>query len=283
MAQTLESPHFHSHVQVRGGTPSTPPRTKEGLSPESGLEPLSTLGGKVVEDLEYILTSPLRIDTRSALILGSVGAGIGGFMLFDDEIRDAFQDNRRSTRDDIANALEIAGSSYTFFAGHLGLIAGGLWFRENKAGDKLLRAALVSLEAQVFTEATAGFIKIAAGRRRPNHDRGTYSFAPFQDFTFDRSFPSSHTARAFAVAAVFSEYYPQPVPFLTYSAAALIGLSRIYLDEHFSSDVFAGAALGLAMGKALSWHHQHNQGGWMVLPMFAGKRGGFGLTLHVPF
>ena len=217
------------------------------------------------------------------MVLGGVAAGIGGLIVADDDIRDFFQRNRGATKNDVADGLETAGSSYALLAGHLGLIAGGFWFRENEAGDKLFRVALVSLEAQVFTEATAGFIKVASGRRRPKKERGAFSYAPFQDVSFDRSLPSSHAARAFSVAAVFADHYPQPVPFIAYSAASLIGLSRILLDEHFASDVFAGAALGFAIGKTLSWRYRDRKENWMILPMVPGKSGGMGLAFQYTF
>lgn len=237
----------------------------------------------VLDDAKYLLTSPLRIDVRSALVLGGVAAGLGGLMVADNDIRDVFQRNRGATKDNIADGLELAGSSYTFLAGHLGLIAGGFWFRENEAGDKLFRVATVSLEAQLFTEATTGFIKVAAGRSRPNKERGSHSYTPFQDLSFDRSFPSGHASRAFAVAAVFADHYPQPIPFIVYSTASLIGLSRILQDEHFASDVFAGAALGFAIGKALSWHHRDPRKQWAVLPVLPDRGGGVGLTFHYVF
>lgn len=204
-------------------------------------------------------------------------------MAADGDIRDVFQRNRSATKDNIADGLEVAGSSYAFLAGHLGLIAGGFWFRENEAGDKLFRVASISLEAQLFTEATTGFVKLAAGRSRPNKERGSHSYRPFQKLSFDRSLPSGHAARAFTVAAVFADHYPQPVPFIAYSAASLIGLSRILLDEHFSSDVFAGAALGFAIGKALSWRHRNPKEPWMVLPMLSEGGKGVGLSVRYTF
>lgn len=109
------------------------------------------------------------------------------------------------------------------------------------------------------------------------------SYDPFEGF--DKSFPSSHAARTFAVAAVFADVYPQPIPFLAYTGAALISLSRIYLDEHFASDVFAGAVLGFAIGKALSRRHQQPDSlrGWNVLPFVPETGGGLGLTVQVRF
>ena len=275
-------PHLANQAQRHIHLPSenTPEETKY---PASILRTNRSVDSVILDDATYLLTSPLRLDATSALVLGGVAAGIGGLMVADKDIRDVFQKNRSATKDDIADGLELAGSSYIFLAGHLGLMAGGFWFRENEAGDKLFRIASISLEAQMFSEATTGLVKVAAGRSRPNKERSSRSYRPFKNLSFDRSFPSGHAARAFTIAAVFADHYPQPIPFLAYSAASLIGLSRIYLDEHFSSDVFAGAALGFVIGKALSWHHQNSQEPWLVLPMLPEGRKGVGLTVRYAF
>ncbi len=277
----LRNPEYHdiSHL----ASPSDGLREKD--RPPSHQTGGQALGRVVLDDAKYLLTAPLRIDATDALILGGVAAGIGGLMAVDGDIRKSFQNNQGKTKNDVAHGLETAGTSYVFLAGQLGLIASGYWFRENESGDKLYRTALISLEAQMFTEATTGFVKIAAGRRRPSSGRGSHSYTPFQDFSFDRSFVSGHAARAFTVAAVFADSYPQPVPFIVYSAASLIALSRIYLDEHFSSDVFAGAAIGYVIGKALSWRHmeKNKDVGLTFLPYVPNTEVTVGLTLHYAF
>jgi len=65
------------------------------------------------------------------------------------------------------------------------------------------------------------------------------------------SFPSGHTTVAFAAATVFAmEYKDRPlVPIIAYSAATLIGLSRITENKHWATDVLAGAALGYLTGR----------------------------------
>jgi undecaprenyl-diphosphatase len=66
------------------------------------------------------------------------------------------------------------------------------------------------------------------------------------------SFPSGHTATAFAAAAVVAAFYPR-LRWPIYGLAALVGLSRMYLGVHFTLDVIAGAILGLIVGKAAVW------------------------------
>ncbi len=247
------------------------------------LNTVGSLGKQVIDDTTYLLTSPLRIDGKSALILGGVAAGIGGLMVADKSIQRAFQENRTDTNDEIAKTFETIGFSRTVLGANVALIGAGWLFRGHGEGNKLMRTALVSLEAQLFTEGLVGLTKFTVGRARPDAEEGVQSYDPFDGF--DKSFPSSHAARSFAVAAVFADAYPQPVPFLVYTGAVLISLSRIHTNEHFSSDVFAGAALGFVIGKVLSWRHQHPDilPGWSILPFVPDARGGLGFTVDVRF
>ncbi|MGE3151944.1 MAG: phosphatase PAP2 family protein [Nitrospiraceae bacterium] len=260
-----------------------PRPTPERVSGGEAFATLHSVGQEVLNDIEYVITSPLRMDRKSALVAGGVGLTIGGLMVVDKSIQRAFQENRTDTNDEIADTLEEIGFGRNVLMANVGLIGAGWLLREHEAGNKLTRTALVSLEAQLFTEPLVGLTKFAVGRARPDAGEGTQSYDPFEGF--DKSFPSSHAARTFAVAAVFADAYPQPIPFLVYTGAALISLSRIYLNEHFASDVFAGAALGFAIGKALSWRHQHPDAlrGWSVLPFVPDARGGLGLTVEYRF
>jgi undecaprenyl-diphosphatase len=61
------------------------------------------------------------------------------------------------------------------------------------------------------------------------------------------SFPSGHTATAFATATVIGLLHPR-LRLPAFGLATLVGLSRIYLGVHFLFDVLAGAALGIAVG-----------------------------------
>ena len=60
------------------------------------------------------------------------------------------------------------------------------------------------------------------------------------------SFPSGHTAIAFAAARFIDKRYaPEASPYL-YAAAGLTALARVKADKHYTKDVVAGAALGYA-------------------------------------
>jgi undecaprenyl-diphosphatase len=67
----------------------------------------------------------------------------------------------------------------------------------------------------------------------------------------DASFPSSHSANAFAAAYVLSRALPS-ARLAWLILAALIAVSRVYLGVHYPLDVGVGALIGLACG-ALAW------------------------------
>jgi membrane-associated phospholipid phosphatase len=60
------------------------------------------------------------------------------------------------------------------------------------------------------------------------------------------SFPSGHEIDAMAVATVFADRYPK-YKWVAYGLAALVGFTRIPLQAHNPSDVFAGAFLGFTI------------------------------------
>jgi membrane-associated phospholipid phosphatase len=80
-----------------------------------------------------------------------------------------------------------------------------------------------------------------------------------------RSMPSGHTIAAFAAAAAVtsetSRWWPRSVWYvapLMYGGAATTGISRMYNNKHWASDVITGAAIGTMAGvMVVRWHFSH--------------------------
>lgn len=62
------------------------------------------------------------------------------------------------------------------------------------------------------------------------------------------SFPSSHTAVAFALALALLPFLPRLLAVAAVVYASLVGWSRVYLGVHYPLDVLAGAGIGIAVG-----------------------------------
>ena len=81
-------------------------------------------------------------------------------------------------------------------------------------------------------------IKYAVGRDRPYEKTSR----------FNSSFPSGHSAAAFAVSSVIASEYPRlKIP--AYVLAGVVAFSRVYLGKHYPSDAIAGSAIGYGIGK----------------------------------
>lgn len=65
------------------------------------------------------------------------------------------------------------------------------------------------------------------------------------------SMPSGHEIAVMSVATIFAERYPHPAwhRWVAYGLAGLIGVSRVTLQSHFTSDTFAGGALGYIIAR----------------------------------
>ena len=61
------------------------------------------------------------------------------------------------------------------------------------------------------------------------------------------SFPSSHAANVFGLAAILSNKYRR-FRFCFFFVAIVVGISRVYVGVHYPFDVLAGAVVGILCG-----------------------------------
>lgn len=116
-------------------------------------------------------------------------------------------------------------------------------------GPRGRRAALAGLASQGVASAVANLgVKPIAVRSRPTRDDTLLVAGRQVRMPHSRSFPSGHTASAFAFATGATEELPLLSPAL-YSLAGLVGYSRVHTGVHFPLDVVIGATLGMVAGE----------------------------------
>ena len=79
------------------------------------------------------------------------------------------------------------------------------------------------------------------------------------DHSDDDSFPSGHTSIAFQGASFIHKRYGLEYSIPAYVGATFVGYSRIEADKHHTSDVLAGAALGVASSMFLTKSYHNDE------------------------
>jgi len=181
--------------------------------------------------------------------------------------------------DEVARAFRFFGASGPY------LIGGSMYAVGRLAG--IHRAADLGLhgtEALVVGQTLSGVLKAMLGRARPylSSDTNAHNFAFARGLKGGQyqSFPSGHATTAFAAAAAVSaetsEWWPRTkwiIGPILFGGATMVGVSRIYHDRHWASDVVMGAAVGTFAGlKTVRFNKTHT--GNRLDRFFLGKGGG---------
>jgi membrane-associated phospholipid phosphatase len=95
------------------------------------------------------------------------------------------------------------------------------------------------IRAQVASQVVVQGLKLVAERSRP-------------DASNHFSFPSGHTASAFATATVLQRDFGWKVGLPAYAAGAYVAAARMSSNKHYLSDVIIGAAVGVTAGRAVT-------------------------------
>lgn len=112
-------------------------------------------------------------------------------------------------------------------------------------GSRVRWFGVPGLIALTTAVSTAG--KLTTRRPRPALDNGP---PPIGRLGIASSFPSTHAACAFAIAAWMR---PSPRRNWLHLLAAAIGYARVCRRAHHLSDVLAGATIGYAIGRGADW------------------------------
>jgi membrane-associated phospholipid phosphatase len=212
-------------------------------------------------DIKQAFTKPFHMTKKDWINTGKFALVAGAVALADEPIQKSalkFRNNNPGIQDVSRYVTNFGGIYEVYVLGGLG--AYGFISRN----QKLKTTTLLASQSYITGAALESVLKFLTGRQRPYFTDSTKVqaeptfYGPFYKTPKDpdgtrtnSSFPSGHTTVAFAAATVYAmEYKDKPlVPIIAYSAATLIGLSRITENKHWATDVLTGAALGYLTGR----------------------------------
>jgi membrane-associated phospholipid phosphatase len=211
------------------------------------------LGTDFVQEVK----SPFHASTKTWIKAGEF-ALLEGAMFFADKPIQKFATKFMAGNPGFKNTSQYItnfGASYEAYV-LVAFAAYGILFKSNKVKT----TTLLATQAYIVSGAMSGVVKYVTGRTRPNfnNDPQNNVFLGPAIFNgnkpgsgFGSSFPSGHTTAAFSAATVFAYEYKDQIliPVIAYTAAGLVGASRITQNAHWATDVLAGFALGYITGK----------------------------------
>ncbi|MEZ4415417.1 MAG: phosphatase PAP2 family protein [Gemmatimonadota bacterium] len=251
--------------------------------------PRSPLVAQLLTSSDTVPAKLLQVDGFHLGARGGLALAALVVMPFDEEVREVFRGS--------AQGQPMLGATASTF-GQLGgavvpLLGGGLWVAGKALGQETLTDVTgQALEGIMAAAAVTYLAKTLVGRERPtDREGGQWSYnlgRGFSDSHF-RAFPSGHTAQAFALATVLSRemedhgvaavHYVRP---LLFGAATVTGLSRIYHDRHWASDVLLGAMVGNMAGRLTQGHHTFGLPGTPILERSEDGGLAVGMQLRLP-
>lgn len=216
-------------------------------------------------DIKQQATLPFHTKTKDWVKAGGFALLTGAVSLTNKPVN-RFAVNLHNNNPAVASISKYAtnfGGAYELYAIG-GFYTYGLIFKN----QKLKTTTALATQAYIVSVGITTVVKYLAAEQRPyftdplTNKKGPIFHGPFyaskkdsygkklsrEDFS---SFPSGHATAAFAVATVYAmEYRDKPlIPILSYSAATLVGLSRLTENKHWPIDILAGGMIGYISGR----------------------------------
>ena len=181
----------------------------------------------------------------------AAGGAIGAAALLDENARTFWLDHHSSFASSLADAGNFAGTGRNIIAGLAVTYVVARLTHHRRTANAVLRVSAGYAVSNVIV----GVLKPVVGRHRPDSTNDAWRFKPFSTEGEWHSFPSSHAVHAFSIAAgaaiATRRFW---VAALGYSAATVVAWSRVYDDQHWTSDVTTSAVIGMsAVATTMDW------------------------------
>ncbi|WP_242009096.1 phosphatase PAP2 family protein [Robertkochia solimangrovi] len=202
----------------------------------------------IFKGILFSYSRPFHWEQQQWLTFGGVAAGAGILYTFDEHSREFFLNHAEDVPEVIKNYGWYYGSPQNNF-----MLTGAVYITGLALKNEKLRRTGVLL---ITSASAAGFLqqlsKTAFGRARPSSGKDKNDFYPFSSYAGYHSFPSGHTVLAFTNAYAIAKQFSNPwVKAGIYTIGLVPGVSRLWADAHWLTDVALGVALSIATVEAV--------------------------------
>ena len=251
------------HGQACAQSPAAP-------DPSPASEPGPAQAPSLRDDIKAFATEPARWRGRDWIKVAGIAAAVGVAYHYDDKVHEHFARDGEPNYHEVVDAMPAA------------FVFGGVWFAAKLAGNEEARwESLAMRRAIVLETLSSEVMKVAFRRKRPGPG------VPADHWGGGGlSFPSGHTAAAFAIGTVFAESGDDKHRawrrVLGYGIGVATGYLRLDHDAHWLSDTVAGAALGIGAAKFVMKRRSGTEprGAFSVLPVNGGTMLSYTLPLR---
>ena len=185
------------------------------------------------------------------------------------EVKDEVYAESPHSSQHIDNYLQFAPAAAVYALNAVGI----------KGKNNFRDRTMIYMMSNIIMATTVYSLKNTTHKQRP--DGSAYT-----------SFPSGHTAEAFASAEFLYQEYKQVSPWYGiagYAIAATTGYLRLYNNKHWLGDVVAGAGIGIASTKISYWLYpklqrlvlKNSAMHTVVMPTYKNGRFGVGMAHQV--
>ena len=247
---------------------------------------LSALPRNILKDQKFLWVQPFRwkgVGLRGRAAMVGITAGL---VAIDRPVGQEISDGPPGGGYTFGKRVERWGGGPTNYG-----VATAFYFIGRWRGNERARiTGLLGLQAVTDSLIVVEILKTGSRRPRPTLPGGFEQNhnADGEFFTGGRSFPSGHSAEAWALATIIAHQYQHRrwVPPTAYCLAGLVAVSRASARRHFPSDIFVGSVLGYLIGRHVAHAGceppNHTPHRWRLVP-YGSQDGGVGLRLSWQF
>lgn len=239
--ETTPAPSFRvgefrlERLDADNPAPDDAPGTSSAAHPQQGFVKRSLV--RIGQDQKNLYRGPFEAHNLKwdALIL----VGTGAFLAADRRIENNVSHSNFSTYQAISD---------TALGGLAGSLAAIYLYGAKPEHNHARETGELELETLINTFLVYAPMQLIAGRQRPDEGNNHGDF--FKHRALNTSFPGGHAMFTWAMASVLADEYPKPwARTLSYGAAFTVTFARFMARDHWSSDMFVGTALGLAIAE----------------------------------